>query len=331
MEQFDPTRFNLIDAGIIFLIVTSSWNQIRQGFVITVTQFLVGIVTILLAFRFNDPVAQYISSRFDLPQFAVGIVAFAVIAIVAQLALSLIVVRLMAGVQEGIRETPVLRQIDFFLSGLLGGIQGLIGAMILMLPFTVFPVVPSVTALIQESAIGSPASTVSRAAFNAFEPLLGRAFNTGMATMAPPQRDGSRTNLGFQVQDGLLPDDQLEMQMLQLINQERAKVGLQPLTFDTEMREVARAHSREMFQLGYFAHDSPVSGTPADRVQRAGVAYTTMGENLAYAPSLQVAHEGLMNSPGHRANILSPKFGRVGIGVIRSPSRGIMFTQNFRN
>jgi uncharacterized protein YkwD len=55
------------------------------------------------------------------------------------------------------------------------------------------------------------------------------------------------------------------------------------------------------------------------------------GENLALAPTLTIAHEGLMNSPGHRANILQKKFGRVGIGVMEGGFHRLMITQNFRN
>ena len=63
----------------------------------------------------------------------------------------------------------------------------------------------------------------------------------------------------------------------------------------------------------------------------AGVKFRTAGENLALAPTLQLAHTGLMNSPGHRANILRPEFGRLGIGIMDGGFRGIMVSQEFRN
>ncbi len=68
-----------------------------------------------------------------------------------------------------------------------------------------------------------------------------------------------------------------------------------------------------------------------DRMAAAGVTYRTAGENLALAPTLSLAHTGLMNSPGHRANILHPDFGRVGIGIVDGGLRGLMVTQNFRD
>lgn len=64
-------------------------------------------------------------------------------------------------------------------------------------------------------------------------------------------------------------------------------------------------------------------------MRNAGIGFDVAGENLAFAPSVEVAHEGLMNSPGHRENILSPDFCRVGIGVQNSGVYGRMFSQEF--
>ncbi len=68
-----------------------------------------------------------------------------------------------------------------------------------------------------------------------------------------------------------------------------------------------------------------------DRMREANVRFVDAGENLALAPTVQVAHRGLMNSPGHRANILYPQFGRVGIGIMDGGIRGLMISQEFRN
>jgi uncharacterized protein YkwD len=66
-------------------------------------------------------------------------------------------------------------------------------------------------------------------------------------------------------------------------------------------------------------------------MRQANVRFATAGENLALAPTIPVAHNGLMNSPGHRANILRREFGRVGIGVMDAGMRGLMISQEFRN
>ena len=94
---------------------------------------------------------------------------------------------------------------------------------------------------------------------------------------------------------------------------------------------MGRKHSSDMFARGYFAHYTPEGESPFDRMNAAGVKYVSAGENLALAPTLMLAHNGLMNSPGHRANILRPQFGRVGIGIVDGGVRGLMISQEFKN
>ncbi|MBA4139905.1 MAG: hypothetical protein H0X70_05290, partial [Segetibacter sp.] len=123
----------------------------------------------------------------------------------------------------------------------------------------------------------------------------------------------------------------LEARMLDLVNEERAKAGLKPLKPDPEIQVVARKHSADMFARGYFSHINPDGEDPFDRMRKGGIRFLAAGENLALAQTLTIAHNGLMNSPGHRANILQPAFGRLGIGILNSGIHGLMITQNFRN
>ena len=114
-----------------------------------------------------------------------------------------------------------------------------------------------------------------------------------------------------------------------MVNAARAEAGLAPVVFDEALAVVARAHAEEMFREGYFAHDSPITGTPSDRLAAAGIPYLLTGENLALAQSIPQAHEGLMDSPGHRANILNPSYAKVGIGVVRGQPLGLIAVQQF--
>lgn len=136
--------------------------------------------------------------------------------------------------------------------------------------------------------------------------------------------------LPFKVENST-PAPDLESQMLAMVNEERRVHGLPELKADPELTQVARRHSADMFARGYFSHNSPDGEDPFRRMRRAGIRYRAAGENLALAPTLKIAHTGLMNSPGHRANILSPKFGRLGIGIMRDRRRGLMVSQEFRD
>ncbi len=142
-----------------------------------------------------------------------------------------------------------------------------------------------------------------------------------------PQAD-ERVELQFSGAAGRV-DEEAETRMLKLLNDARAQAGLPPLKADPQLTEAARAHSRDMLAKGYFAHQDDDGKRPADRVSAAGVRWAVVGENLALAPTVDVAHQGLMNSPGHRENILSPQYHRVGIGVVDGGLHGKMFTQDF--
>ena len=137
-----------------------------------------------------------------------------------------------------------------------------------------------------------------------------------------------RIELSFRTSSGQL-DATAEQTMLGLINQERTQRGLNALTTNTGAQAVARDYSREMLTAGYFSHIDNAGHNPFDRLRAAGVQCGAAGENLALAPSLRRAHNGLMNSPGHRANILSPDYHTVGIGIIDAGQYGIMVTQDF--
>jgi len=114
-----------------------------------------------------------------------------------------------------------------------------------------------------------------------------------------------------------------------LANEERTQRGLGALVSDERLVPVARSHSEEMFELKYLGHQSPVAGSPLDRLKAASITYTRAGENLAYSQSVAVAHRALMDSPGHGEIILRPEFTRIGIGVINAGAYGRMVTQLF--
>ena len=123
----------------------------------------------------------------------------------------------------------------------------------------------------------------------------------------------------------------LETEMLNLVNAERNRHGLKSLIADAQLAAAAKAHSADMFTRGYFSHNTPEGINPFQRLHKLNISYLYAGENLAMAPTLLKAHEGLMKSPGHRANILNPSYGRIGIGILDASVHGLMITQEFRN
>lgn len=116
-----------------------------------------------------------------------------------------------------------------------------------------------------------------------------------------------------------------EQKMVNLVNAERQKAGVAPLKVDLELARVARIKSQDMRDNNYFSHTSPTYGSPFEMMKSFGITYRTAGENIAKHSSVESAHNGLMNSEGHRANILNPNFTHIGIGIVD----GRYYTQMF--
>src|SRR5688572_13679235 len=122
---------------------------------------------------------------------------------------------------------------------------------------------------------------------------------------------------------------QMERQMHELVNADRAEHGLPPLVWDDELAEVARGHSLEMATKSFFSHDSPTTGAPADRIFKAGIPASATAENIAMDFAVTTAEQNLMRSPGHRANILGKNYDRLGVGIVQGPTH-LLITQLFR-
>ncbi|MBQ8545349.1 MAG: SafA/ExsA family spore coat assembly protein [Clostridia bacterium] len=118
-----------------------------------------------------------------------------------------------------------------------------------------------------------------------------------------------------------------EQEVVRLVNVERSKQGLAPLTSDWQLSRVARYKSQDMKDNGYFSHTSPTYGSPFEMMKSFGISYRTAGENIAKGqrtPSEVV--NAWMNSSGHRANILNKSFTKIGVGYVSS---GHYWTQMF--
>ncbi len=124
-------------------------------------------------------------------------------------------------------------------------------------------------------------------------------------------------------------DQEAGVEITLLVNEERTAAGLPTLTWSSALTEVAAQYATEMATEGFFGHSSPRTGDVGDRLDSAGITFRLAGENLAWGPTVDRVHIGLMNSPSHRQNILNGSFRNVGIGVMRGPL-GLMVVQVFQ-
>lgn len=118
-----------------------------------------------------------------------------------------------------------------------------------------------------------------------------------------------------------------EKEVIRLVNIERQKNGLSPLSEDWQLSRVARYKSEDMRDRGYFSHTSPTYGSPFDMMKSFGISYRNAGENIAKGQSSpEAVVRAWMNSPGHRANILNKSFTHIGVGYAK---QGHYWTQMF--
>jgi uncharacterized protein YkwD len=124
------------------------------------------------------------------------------------------------------------------------------------------------------------------------------------------------------VESGGRDVDSVRRELFELIASTRRQAGLSELREHDGLREVALAHSRDMVENDFIGHSSPRTGSPADRVRAASLTSGLVLENIGRGYGALEIHRGLMDSPGHRANILNPDVTHVGIGVVAQPEGG---------
>lgn len=118
-------------------------------------------------------------------------------------------------------------------------------------------------------------------------------------------------------------------------NEYRAAQGLPKLVMDTALTRAACYRSLEMAKKGVLSHTRPDGSSPFDLMREYGISYFTAGENIAYTMgygvSARQAAQMWYNSPGHRANMLNPNFGKIGIGIAVTKNNEVYYTQLFTN
>ncbi|HEX4946914.1 MAG TPA: CvpA family protein [Blastocatellia bacterium] len=315
----------MVDFFLLLLVFFNAWQGWRQGFVLELISLLRWAGSLLLALRFYSFVARWLGHVTNWPEEWQRPLAFLLVLIIANLLLYWLAIQVLRRLPQTVHQHRANRWLGLFpgfASGLI--LTAILAPFLLALPLPAWLSTPA-----RESRLANRLALFSDRLETALSPLLDDAMRTLNRRLVPPE-SSARLALPFKATNAK-PRPDLEAEILVLVNQERQAVGLSPLAPDPELTAVARQHSDDMLTRSYFSHYTPEGASPFDRLRAAGVRFLAAGENLALAPTLQIAHDGLMQSPGHRANILRPTFGRVGIGILDAGRYGLMVTQKFRN
>ena len=120
----------------------------------------------------------------------------------------------------------------------------------------------------------------------------------------------------------------LEIEVIRLVNIERAKVGRSALIENNKISNIARIKSQDFIKNNYFSHNSPTYGSPFDMLKSFGITYTAAGENIANGQRTAAeVMNSWMNSSGHRANILNSAYNQIGVGVAKNKNGNLFWTQ----
>ncbi|HVF69407.1 MAG TPA: CvpA family protein [Xanthomonadales bacterium] len=333
LSQFSMPHIgiNFLDIIIILVVLFYAHEGYTLGFTLAFLDLTSFVLSFVIALKFYGVVSYFLLNTFSLPLGVANAAGFFITALVSEIVLSLLFRKLLSRIPA----IPPTNAIYRFFKGIdhwLGLLPGIVSAFI-VLSFILSVVVslpssPLIKNLVTDSKMSS--KLIANTSF--FEKRLNDIFGGALSetlnflTVQPQSKES--VVLNYKVADGKI-DSKAEGEMFRMVNTERARAGVALLAFDNNLRDVARAHSDDMFKRGYFSHYTPDGLSPFDRMEKAGIEFSFAGENLALAPSTDLAMQGLMNSPGHRKNILSPSFKKVGVGAIDGGIYGKMYSQEF--
>ncbi len=317
---------NWIDAALLVIVILAMWAGWQKGFILGFIDLLVWMGSLLAGFFSYKFFGGLLQQGF--PSLGVWTLplAFLIAIVLARILLSLIFNRVLKATPLAAHEHGVnhaLGLVPGFINGLL--YATIVAALLLALPLSA-----TISAETKSSPLAARLATGVEWLDHKLSPIFKDATRQTLNSLTVEPKSEETVKLHFTVKNPE-PRADLEAQMLAMVNEERTKRGLPPVKADPEMTAVARAHSRDMFARGYFSHYTPEGKDPFERMKEANIRFITAGENLALGQTLAICHQGLMNSPGHRANILRPNYGRLGIGILDGGLRGLMISQEFRN
>lgn len=328
-----PFGINLLDIIIVAIIVFYAYEGYTLGFTLAFLDLISFITSFIFALKFYSFAANLLVAYFSLPIGIANAVGFFFLALICEILLNILFRRILMHMPRfriNQKITHFFSKTNHYFGIVPGAISAFIVLSFLLTVIVSLPSSPLIKNLVNNSQVGSVLVANTSLFEKRLNDIFGGALDETLNFMTVKPESSELVNLRFTVQNGTI-DPQAEQEMFTLVNTERAKAGLELLAFDNELRDVARAHSYDMFKRGYFSHYTPDGLSPFDRMNNADIEYIYAGENLALAPSTPLAMQGLMNSPGHRANILNPNFKKIGIGVIDGGIYGKMYSQEFTN
>lgn len=324
MTNLPSLNGNWVDLTILIVLIYFTADAARKGIWIILLDFASFLASLLISLRAYKFMASLLRSNFSLSNSLANALGFLISAIVLESLIDILLNKLVRFLPKKLWKVK-WPNILAIIPGLGEGI--LVIAFILTLIIGL-PIKPQIKDAVSDSKIGSYILNKTSGIEKYVNDIFGGVVQDSLTylTVEPGADQSVSLNIA---RENLTVDVKAEAEMFALVNEERSKRGVAKLVWDSDIVLVARAHARDMWKRKYFSHYSPEGKDVGARLDEAGRKYTIAGENLALAPTVDTAHRGLMNSEGHRANILESEFHKIGIGVIDNGYYGKMFVQVF--
>lgn len=324
-------KLNWLDLLVIAIVVFYAFEGYAIGFLSAFLDLISFVASFILGLILYGLVSGLITGIFPIPHGIANAIGFFVVALLSELILSFVLRELISNMpfyQEFKEKSDIYQMVNKYL----GIFPAVLSALLLLsFIFTLIISLPLSSFLkksVSDSEIGGNLVLITQGLAKDINDVFGGAVDDTLSflTVAPRSEEVVKLNIKT---DKVTVDEKAETEMLVLVNRERRQRGQKALERSDSLRGVARDHCRDMFRRGYFSHYTLEGLSPFDRMAEADINFVYAGENLALAPNVDLAMQGLMKSPGHRANILSGNFGKVGIGVIDGGVYGQMYCQEF--
>jgi len=315
---------NWIDYLMLAVFVFYAYEGYVRGFIRGLLDLIIFTLSFLAGLRLYGFVAEILTSKFSLSLGLSDAIGFFIAAFLAEIIIKMLIRILLPF------DLTFSKSFNSILGILPGILSGAILATFVLILIIAFPTTAPIKHAVSNSKVGTLLLSSAQGWERQLNKVFGVAINETINFLTVEPKANEIVSLNFKTKY-TLPDSISEQQMFQLVNKERVSRGLMELMFDNKLRDVGRKHCEDMFKRGYFSHYTPEGLSPFDRMDEAGIIYASAGENLAMSPNTDIAMQGLMNSQGHKAIILSTDFRRIGIGVIEGEIYGEMFCQEFAN
>ena len=300
---------DLIIFIVLFYFASEAW---RHGFWVIVVDFISFLSSILIALSFY----KYLPLS--------NALGFLIIAIISEGVLGFALARFLHKVPEKLREHILLR-----IAAMIPAIgEGLILIAFILTLAVAFPIRPQIKSDIVRSRLGGLILAKTVIIEKSVNEIFGGVIEDSLTYLTVKPGSDEKVSLPTSSND-LEVDTEAAGEMFSLLNKERNRLGISELIWNGKLAAISQNYATYLWENHYFGHVSFDGKDVGDRLKEAKISYSVAGENLALAPTTISAENGLMNSEGHRENILNIQFKKVGIGVIDNGIYGKIFVQVF--